>query len=174
MTILRTVLCLVAGAGLLGACSKPAATSQAAAGSAAASSASGASSGPDVTITETDLPHLKPGLWSTTVTSSAEGGKPDTSTHCETGQTIKPVSMGKVCSRFSFKRTFLGAIVIDAACGRNGVTTTMHMDIHGDYNSAITGDSQVSLTLPGQGTQSFTTHTESHYVGPCPAGGGDG
>ena len=170
MTIPRTALCLMAGASLLGACSRPAASGQAAAGSAAPA----ASSGSDVTITETDLPHLKPGLWSTTISSSNDGGKPDVSTHCETGETIKPPSLDKACSRFSFKRTVLGAIVIDATCGQNGAVSTMHMSIHGDYNAGIVGDSQVSLTLPGQPTRTFTAHTESHYVGPCPAGGGDG
>jgi hypothetical protein len=169
MTIPRTVLRLVAGAGLLCACSRPAATSQV-----ASSAAPAASSGPDVSIAETDLPHLKAGLWSTTVTSSNDGGKPDVSSHCETGETIKPASVGKACSQFSFKRTFLGVIVVDATCGQNGVVSTMHMSISGDYNAAVTGDSQVSLTVPGQPTRSFTTHTESRYVGPCPAGGGDG
>lgn len=168
MTLLRTTLCLVAAGGLLAACSRPAGN-QAAAGS----SAPAASSGPDVTITETDLPHLKAGQWETTISSSNGGGPPSVSRHCESGQTIKPQQLGKNCSSFTFKRTFMGGIVIDATCGQNGMVSTMHMSVHGDYNASITGDSQVSLAMPGQPTRSFTTHTESHYVGPCPPGGSD-
>lgn len=160
MTPLRMILCLAAGAGLLAACSKP-----------ASHQAAAASSGPDVAITEADLPRLKAGLWSTTISTSAEGARPETNTHCETGESIEPQSLGKTCSHFSLKRTFLGAIVIDATCGAGGVVSTMHMSVHGDYSSAIVGDSQVSLTVPDQPTRTFTTHTESHDAGPCPAGG---
>jgi hypothetical protein len=166
MTISRTLLCLAAGAALLAACSKPA-TNQAAAGG---GSAPAARSGPDVTITEADLPHLKAGLWSTTSTTPGDKGPPEASTHCETGETIKPQELGKHCSQFSIKRTFLGAIVIDASCGQNGVTSTMHMTFKGDFNSSVSGDSQVSMSMPGQPAHTFATHTESHYVGPCPAG----
>jgi hypothetical protein len=159
--------CLFAGAALLAACSKPASNQPAA-------SASSASSGPDVVITEADLPHLKPGLWETTVTTS-QGGPPETSRHCESGESVKPAAMAKNCSSFVFKRTFLGGIVIDAACGANGVFSTMHMSMHGDFSGGFSGDSQVSLTLPGQPTHTFTTHSEAHYVGACPAGeGADG
>ena len=158
MTLARTALCLLAGAALLAACSKPGGNQAAA-------------SGPDVVITQADLPKMKPGLWATTV---SDDGKPaTTSQHCETGEQVGMADMSKECSKFVFKRTFLGGIVIDATCGQNGMVSTMHMSVHGDYNASITGDSQVSLAMPGQPTRSFTTHTESHYVGPCPPGGSD-
>ena len=156
MDLLRApTLCLIAGAGLLGACSKP-----------AANSAAGG-----VVISQADLPKLKPGLWEISVSND---GKPPTIAappECETGETMIPKDIGKACSQFVFKRTFLGAIVIDAVCAMGGASTTMHMTIHGDFNGDYTGDSQVTLTVAGQPTRTFTTHSESKYLGPCPPGG---
>ena len=163
---MRTALCLAAGLGLLAACSKPA--SQAAAGS----SGPAAASGPDVTITQADLPRLKPGLWVTAV--SENGAAPTTSQHCETGEAVGMADMSKECSKFVFRRSVLGAITIDAVCGAGGYSSTMHMTVHGDYNSAIAGDAQIAMTLPGRPPTNITTHSESHYVGPCPAGTSDG
>ena len=164
MTAIRTALCLAAAAGLLAACSKPA-TNQAAAPAAA--------SGPDVTITQADLPKLKPGLWVTAV--SENGAAPTTSQHCETGEaSVGMADMSKECSKFVFRRSVLGAISIDAACGAGGYSSTLHMTVHGDYNTAIAGDAQIAMTLPGRPPTNITTHSESHYAGPCPAGNSDG
>jgi hypothetical protein len=158
MTMMRTALCLVAGAGLLAACSKPAAPVA-------------ASSGPDVIITQADLPKLKPGLWVTSV--SENGAAATTSQHCETGEAVGMADMSKECTKFVFKRSVLGAITIDAACGAGGYSSTMHMQVRGDYNSAIAGDAQITMILPGRPPTNITTHSESHYVGPCPAGMSD-
>jgi hypothetical protein len=161
VTISRGVLCLLAGAAVLSACSRPTANL-----AAAGSGAPAASSGPDVVISEADLPHLKAGQWETTI--STDGGQPETSRHCETGESVKPKDLSKTCSQFVFKRTFMGGIVIDAVCGAGGVSSTMHMSIHGDFTGGYSGDSQVTLSVPGRPTQTFTTHSESHYIGPCP------
>jgi hypothetical protein len=159
MTLARTALCLLAGAALLAACSKPGGNQAAA-------------SGPDVVITQADLPKMKPGLWATTV---SDDGKPaTTSQHCETGEQVGMADMSKECSKFVFKRTFLGGIVIDAVCGAGGYSSTMHMTVRGDYNSAITGDAQITMTLPNHPPTPIATHSEARYVGPCPAGGTDG
>jgi hypothetical protein len=161
LTILRAALCLAAGASLLAASSKPA-------GNQAADGAAAPASGPDVTITQADLPKLKPGLWATSV---SENGQPATvSQHCETGEAVGMRDMSKQCSKFVFKRSFLGAINVDAVCGAGGYSSTMHMTVHGDFNSNIAGDAQITMTLPNHPPTSLTTHSESHYVGPCPAG----
>jgi hypothetical protein len=160
MTLMRTALCLAVGLGTLAACSR-APTHQAA-----------ASSGPDVTITQADLPKLKPGLWVTSV--SENGAAATTSQHCETGEAVGMADMSKECSKFVFRRSVLGAITIDAVCGAGGYSSTMHMTVHGDYNSAIAGDAQIAMTLPGRPPTTIATHSESHYAGPCPAGNSDG
>jgi hypothetical protein len=162
MSLKRTALCLAAGAGLLAACSRPPANQ------AAAPAAAG---GPDVTITEADLPRLRPGLWVTSV--SENGAAATTSQHCETGEAVGMADMSKECAKFVFRRSVLGAITIDAACGAGGYSSTLHMTVHGDYNSAIAGDAQIAMTLPGRPPTNIATHSESHYVGPCPAGASD-
>ena len=153
---MRRGLCLIAGLLALAACSKPAANT---------------SAGPDVTITQADLPKLKPGLWVTSV--SENGAAATTSQHCETGEAVGMADMSKECSKFVFRRSSLGAITIDAACGADGYSSTLHMTVHGDYNTAIAGDAQIAMTLPGRPPTNITTHSESHYVGPCPPGASD-
>jgi len=156
MRLLRTALCLMAGAGLLSACSKPA----------------GPAGGADVVISQADLPKLKPGLWETSVSND---GKPATSSqHCETGERIGMEAMSKACSKFEFRRSALGVITIDAVCGAGGYSSTMHMTVSGDYESKITGDGLITMNNPDHAPTAITTHSESHYVGPCPAGGADG
>jgi hypothetical protein len=153
MTLLRAMLCLAAGAALLAACSKPGAP---------------AANGPDVVITQADLPKMKPGLWTTSV---SENGQPATSSqHCETGEQVGMADVSKECSKFVFKRTALGAIVIDADCASDGSSSTMHMTVSGDYNAHVTGDAQVTMKLPGNPPMVIATHAESTYVGACPAG----
>jgi len=151
----RTVLCLMAGAALLAACSKPGGNQA-------------AGNGADVRITKADLPKMKPGLWTTSV---SENGQPaTTSRHCETGQQVGMADMSKECSKFAFKRTVLGSIVIDAVCGSDGSSSTMHMIVSGDYNVRVNGDARVTMKPPGAPPTVVATHTESHYVGRCPAG----
>jgi hypothetical protein len=156
MTLARTALCLATAAALLAGCSKP----------------GGNPSGPDVVITQAELPKMKPGLWTTTV--SENGQAATTSQHCETGEQVGMADVSKECSKFVFKRTARGAIVIDAQCASDGSSSTMHMTVSGDYNAHVTGDAQVTMKLPGNPPLVVATHAESTYVGPCPAGNAAG
>jgi hypothetical protein len=154
MTLLRATLCLIAGAGLLSACSKP------------ANQAAGAGG---VVISQADLPKLKPGLWEISV--SNDGKPPTISQHCETGERVGMAAMSKACSKLEFRRSALGVITIDAICGTGDYSSTMHMTVSGDYDSKIAGDGLITLNNPDHAPTAITTHSESHYLGPCPAGG---
>ncbi len=126
-------------------------------------------SGPDVAIQAADMPHPKAGLWETATTTNGSG--PELHKFCESGKPVSlPANMGQGCQSFSFKRTFLGAFVIDAACAEGPVATKVHTTISGDFNTSYTGDTQASIETQGHPASSFTTHAVSHWIGPCPAG----
>lgn len=122
----------------------------------------------DQTITAADLPHPRPGYWEHS--ESANGGPPRLSHFCQTGAPVALDDAGRGCSAFTYKRTFLGQIVIDAACSEGPIATTLHVTLSGDFKSSYVTDGQMSLTLQGHPTQRFTTHAEARYLGAdCPA-----
>ena len=171
----RAALGLTLGLVLLAGCSKGGGAANTASGAGAGNAAPAApASGPDVAITAADLPHLKAGYWETTTltTSATSGGAgPEIHRFCSSGKPVSPpTQLGRGCSSFSFKRSFLGAIVIDSECAEGPISSTLHMTASGDFNSTYTTDSQVSLAMQGKPASSFTTHTVSRWVGPCPAG----
>ena len=125
-------------------------------------------SGPDVAIQASDMPHAKAGYWE--ATTSTNGAAPEVHKYCASGKPISAPQIGRGCQSFSFKRTFLGAYVIDAACAEGPVATTFHMTVSGDFNSGYTSDGQASISTPGRPTSSFTTHSVARWIGPCPPG----
>lgn len=127
--------------------------------------------GPDTVITEADLPRPRAGLWE--VSLSTNGGTPEVSRRCETGAPLRTHAVGKDCSTFQIRRTFLGGIVIDAVCASGPVSSSMHMTATGDFNGAYASDSVGTVTMSGHPPVTFRTHTEGRYVGPCPPGGED-
>jgi hypothetical protein len=137
-------------------------------GSPAASGAAPAS-GQDVTIAATDLPRPKAGLWETVTTT--EGQAPTTSRRCEKGEAIK-APVNKDCAKFEFKRTALGGIEMNIACGPHS-DVTVHAVITGDFDSHYVSDTEGTATIPGHPPMVIKTHSEGRYIGPCPAGGGD-
>ena len=166
MTIARSLVCAIATAGLLAACSKPAGPS----GSSQAAASAAPASGPDVMISANDLPRPKAGEWVTTMT--AQGGAPVTMRHCEKGEPVdlKSKEIAKNCSKFTFKRTFLGAYVFDAICGAGPVSMTMHTEVKGDFQGGYVSDSTGTMAMQGQPTRTISSHSEAHYAGPCTGG----
>jgi hypothetical protein len=164
MTLSRTALVLLAGAALIAGCSQPASNTTAAASGGAPAAAA---SGPDTVIGEADLPHPKAGLW--VVSSSTNGGAPQTSQSCYHGEPFK-MSEHQVpgCTGLVLKRTFLGDYVMDADCNEHGVTSAMHMVVHGDWTGgAYTTSGSLHMALPGRPPMDITTHSEAHWTGPC-------
>jgi hypothetical protein len=140
-----------------------------AAGAGAAGASGAPTHGPDVAIQQGDMPRLKAGYWESTTTTN--GAEAEVHKFCSSGKPVSaPPSMGRGCSTFTFKRSFLGAFVVDADCAEGPVASKMHMTANGDFNSTYTTDSQVSIMMQGRPASNFTTHSVARWVGPCPAG----
>lgn len=169
MIAVRPLIAIAALALAAGACSKPAAGGSSAAANGGSAPAA-AASGPDVAITQADLPRVKAGQWQRTETEA--GGTPKTSTYCDAGKAFNPAEMRGACQSVSMKRSFLGAYVFDATCAGNGMNMTMHMEAKGDFNSAISVDMNVTEAMAGQAPVKLASHSELKYLGPCPAGEG--
>jgi hypothetical protein len=127
-----------------------------------------AATGPDVPITMADLPRPKAGLWQSTIDDG--DGKPASTTSCYSGKQPDLGKMPQTCQTMTFKRTILGAIVIDMACANPDFSLTMHSVATGDFQSAMSSDATMSMTMKGQPPKVSKMHTEAHWVGPCPPG----
>jgi hypothetical protein len=149
----------------LAACSKGGGTSSAGGGEAAK-----AGGGPDTVITEADLPRIKAGKWQKVETG--EDGKSETSSYCESGKAIQMHKPDKAqCAKFEIKRTFLGGIVMDMQCGDPAqYVMSAHATASGDFNSHVTSDSTMTLTVPGKPATTTKIHTEMTYLGACDPG----
>jgi hypothetical protein len=128
-----------------------------------------AATGPDTPIAEGDLPHLRAGYWE--IKTKGAEGQAQALHFCDAG---KPVNFrsatARGCSQFNFRRTFTGGIVMDAQCLQNGVSSTIHVEASGDFNSAYSSDMSVTMTKPGEPPTSFKDHTDARWVGDCPPG----
>jgi len=163
---LRLAGLLAVSALALTACSKGAGGSSQAAGGGAAK----AGGGPDTVITEADLPRIKAGKWQKVETG--DDGKTDTSSYCESGKAIQMHKPPKAqCAKFEIKRTFLGGIVMDMQCGDPAqYVMSAHATASGDFNSHVTSDSTMTMTVPGKPPTTTHVHTEMTYVGDCAPG----
>jgi hypothetical protein len=162
--------------GMTAACSKssgraPEAPAAASAGPPAAATPP-ATPAPPTTVTQADLPRPMPGLWE--VTTSTNGRPPHVERNCTKGEKdVKPPQLDRaLCPKMNITRTLTGGYDIDAECGAHGITSMAHVAISGDFHTQYASDSRVTLNFGGRSVTT-TSHTESHYVGPCsPAGGG--
>jgi hypothetical protein len=123
----------------------------------------------DQVITAADLPRPRPGYWERSVSTS--GGPARVSHFCQSSAPVPIGDVGRGCSAFTYKRTFLGQILIDAACSEGPISTTLHVAISGDFKSSYVTDGAMTLTLQGHPPQRFVTHAEARYLGAdCPPG----
>ncbi|MHB8529288.1 MAG: DUF3617 domain-containing protein [Caulobacteraceae bacterium] len=167
---LRTAALAALSLAFLAACSKKPAQPPAVATAPTAAAPAPAAPGAGATITAADLPRPKAGYWESTVTGPTGSS---TNRSCASGKPVDTRGMNRMtrnCSQFSFKRGLFGGATIDAVCGAQGMSSTLHMDLRGDFNSNYVWDTTMSLALPGQPPRTFKTHAEAHYLGPCPAG----
>lgn len=171
MKLVQPAVLAVVVAALLASCAPKTAGNAAAGGAQGQAAGGGPASGPDVVIQASDLPKPKVGYWQ--IVEADDKGHSSTSQHCETGKPVDFSQMGKGCSQFTIKRTFLGDIVMDASCNEGGYATTMHITAHGDFNSSYTVDGEGSVSIPNRPVDTFKTHTEARYVGACPPGSAD-
>jgi hypothetical protein len=173
MHISRTAV-VIAGLCVLAACG-PKPGGNAAAGGAANSAAGGggasttASAGGDggQTVDFSALPHPRGGLWQETLDDG--DGKPSVTTSCLSGKT--PVmKVPKDCSQFTFKKTLLGAYVMDMACTMDGGSMSAHAEMNGDFQNAMTSDMTMNINITGQPARVMKMHTDLKYLGPCAPG----
>ncbi|MDR3513848.1 MAG: hypothetical protein P4L73_19595 [Caulobacteraceae bacterium] len=161
MSSLRAISAIVLFAGLAAACSKPA--QKAGAPAPAASSAGG-----DVVISQADLPHPRVGEWEMI---DANDGAASHSRFCVGDRPINLGRMREHCQKLVIRRGMTGGLTMDAECGSHGVSSKMHVQAKGDFQSSYSTDVQMAFTLrPGEPTHVSTTHMEYRYVGPCPPG----
>lgn len=136
------------------------------AGETAASSAP--TSGPDVAIDMSNMPHQRAGLWKT---HSDDGeGKPQDSTSCVSGKAPAVPKMPAGCSKFSIKRTFLGAYVMDMNCKTPDMSMVAHAVGTGDFQTHMIGDSTMTMSGRNLPARTIKVHTEATWLGPCAPG----
>jgi Protein of unknown function (DUF3617) len=152
---------------LLGACGpKGGAANGAAAGGAPGAAAP--TSGPDVQVDPSSMPRQRGGLWKTVLDNG--DGKPDTSTNCMSGKVPAIPKMPEGCKQLSVKRTFLGAYVMDMSCATPAYSAVMHAVVSGDFQTHMTGDSTMTMTMSQQPPRVMKMHTDATWVGPCAPG----
>jgi predicted small lipoprotein YifL len=160
-TLAAACLCLVAACGQKGGNAIAPAAGPAAGGAPAAS-------GPDVVVGETDMPRLRPGLWRQTIDDG--DGKPDVMTICHSGAVTTLPKRSPNCGQFTIKRTFLGAYVVDMNCHTPQFSMVMHSVATGDFQNAVSSDATMTMSGEHVPVRTTKTHTEAHWVGPCPPG----
>ena len=170
MRLTPTAAVALAALSLLAACGpKGGGNATASAGAPGSPSATGApASGPDVAITMADLPRPKAGLWQNTLDDG--DGKPTTTTTCYSGKTPNMPKMPQGCSQLGIKRTFLGAVTMDMNCATPDFTMVMHSTVTGDFQSSMSSDAVMTMSMKGSAPKTSKMHSEAHYIGPCPAG----
>lgn len=158
VTVGLAVLCLVAACGSSGG------------NTAAGASHAGAASTPagGTPLAYADLPRPRAGLWQT-VTDNGDG-HPDTSTSCLSGRAPAVANMPVGCAQPIIKRTFTGAIVIDASCETAHFRMTGHTVSTGDFQSHVSTDSETTMIIGNQPPRTSRIHIDSRWVGPCPPG----
>jgi hypothetical protein len=169
MRLSRPAACAAIGLVLLAGCSKGGGAANTTAPGGVAPAAKAPASGPDVSIQASDMPRARAGYWETATTTNNE--PPEFHRFCESGKPISaPGQLGKGCQSFTFKKTFLGAYVIDVACAEGPVSTTVHMTVSGDFTNTYVSDAQASISTQGRPTSTFSTHSVATWIGTCPAG----
>ncbi len=124
--------------------------------------------GPMTTITADQLPAPKAGLWQRI--SQQDSDPPSTDTKCMTGKPLNPMADGPPCAHVDIRRTSTGGFVLDANCPANGVTAKLHTAAEGDFNSAYTADSTMTMSQAGTPDNAMKNHSAYKYLGPCKAG----
>jgi hypothetical protein len=123
--------------------------------------------GGDQTIDLSAMPHPRGGLWR--VTEDDGDGHPTTDNHCYSGR-VPVVKKPPTCTQFTLKRTLTGGFAMDMSCGGEGYTMVAHSEMSGDFQSHMTGDMNMTMTMQGQPPRTIHQHSDMQYVGDCAPG----
>jgi len=121
-----------------------------------------------------DLPHRKPGLWETTMSSAQMQGRTVVSQQCLDEKTdadmLKRAVNGKDsgCTPPVMKRLVNGW-EFDSVCKQADGTLTSHATITGDFNSQYTMDIKGRRTPALNGVSDFQSTINARHMGACPA-----
>lgn len=169
MTFARHVACLVAGAAVLAACSKPATNSAAQAGAPAT-----ASGGQVVATPDSELPTAKPGLWE--IHMSHAGGPGETHAGV-TQQCLDPgaIAEGKKTAEDYAKANCSknvttgggGRWVSDLVCKVGSSTMTTHTVTAMASENAYHTDLTTTYDPPVAGRATTTTTVDGKWIGAC-------
>jgi len=117
-----------------------------------------------------EMPNRKPGLWEVKVNAGSQMPAmtmqqcTDASTDKDMSSTFSPMAK-EMCAKQDMQKTATG-LVIDATCTVNGVTSTSHTEITGDFNSAYT----VKVATKSNGKiPDAVTMMEAKWMGACKA-----
>jgi len=123
-------------------------------------------------VAPANVPHLKAGYWQSSSTSStgATSSRPWCTHGASIGPRMGPEGLGQGCTFSGVQQSPAGAYVYDVICLGNGATSDGHTSYRGDFISHYTIDSIQTDTQAGEAPHVTTGHTESHYLGDCPAG----
>ena len=120
--------------------------------------------------------NIRPGLWRTVQRTPGEA--PKTEEQCVTPEEAKLDAadfseMPEGCTQSTGQEG--GAFVFRASCptGPGMPPSQMEMRIRTQGETRYSGSMSVSMDVPQQGRQTFTTEMEGTWIGPCPAGGED-
>jgi hypothetical protein len=165
MSSLRVASALALAAGLLAACSKPAGGGGAASGAGAGPSAPPAAAAidPNKPLDMASLPRPKAGAWVMTNADDPHS-TPDRNCYIDRPFHMKtPAS----CSKMEVHRTLTGGFSMDADCGRNGMTSKIHVVTEGDFQSHFVSQMQMSIALKPGEVHSSTMKMVYTYAGEC-------
>ena len=150
---------------LLAACGPKGGSGSTASGAAATGAAA---SGPEVPVDLANMPHQRAGLWKTVLDDG--DGKPDVSTNCMSGNAPAVPKMADGCAKFTLKKTFLGAYVMDMSCTTPEYAMTAHAVVTGDMQSHLVGDTTMTMSAKDQPVRTVKMHTDATWIGACPPG----
>lgn len=121
-----------------------------------------------------ELPERKAGLWSNAIT--LEGQPPTEMNYCSDAELerrlMRGLSAAKAsCAKSELTRTANG-YAYDSECDMGAYRLTEHMDLTGDFDTALRFEVVTTTTCPPGTTGSSTTKTviESRRIGDCEPG----
>ena len=116
------------------------------------------------------LPTPRAGLWKTT-TAMTDGTREEATDCIESGtsplQALSATDLSR-CPRHAVTRSATGYHV-DVSCASDGMTMSLKGEIVGDFANTMTTDLDLGIGVEGEAVQSTHLHSESRYIGPCPA-----
>ena len=124
----------------------------------------------DISVTPTELPRLKPGLWRTITHTGV--GPPDTLVQCIGQDHSLALSMGEAQARCpTLSMTRAGKTYrVTARCRHEGGETIVRALFSGDFRNTMRAEMRITLLAPDRPSREMKLVSEGRYEGRCPPG----